>query len=86
MLSGVVIDKNTIVAAGSVVTKSFLDGNVVIEGNLAKIICTIDIYKNKIKNNSLNTKELNYISKKEYLLKNESKFKKIILINLIMDL
>ena len=74
ILPGITIGENTIVAAGSVVTKSFSDGNVVIGGNPAKIICDIDTYKNKIKNNSLNTNGLNYISKKEYLLKNESKF------------
>lgn len=38
LLSGVKLGSNTIVGAGSVVTKSFRHGNVVIAGNPAKII------------------------------------------------
>lgn len=74
ILPGVTLGDNTIVGAGSIVTKSFLEGNVVIAGNPAKIICTIDQYKNKISTKALNTKGLNYYEKKEYLLRNEDKF------------
>jgi acetyltransferase-like isoleucine patch superfamily enzyme len=38
ILPGVVLGNHTIVGAGSIVTKSFLDGNCVIAGNPAKII------------------------------------------------
>lgn len=38
ILPGVNLGPNTIVGAGSIVTKSFLDGNVVIAGNPAKVI------------------------------------------------
>lgn len=38
ILSGVVLGENTVVGAGSIVTKSFPDGHCVIAGNPAKII------------------------------------------------
>ena len=38
ILPGVSLGDNTIVGAGSVVTKSFMDGNCVIGGNPARII------------------------------------------------
>lgn len=42
ILAGVVLGPRTIVGAGSVVTKSFPEGNCVIAGNPAKIIKTLD--------------------------------------------
>ena len=44
VLPGVTLGDNTIVGASSVMTKSFLDGNVVIAGNPARVICTIDVF------------------------------------------
>lgn len=41
ILPGVHLGSGTIVGAGSVVTKSFLQGNIIIAGNPAKIIRTI---------------------------------------------
>ncbi len=74
ILPGVSLGDNTIVGAGAVVTKSFPDGNVVIGGNPAKIICSIYQYENKMKDKVLNTLNLNYDEKKDYLLENENKF------------
>lgn len=50
VLPGVSLSDNTIVAAGSVVTKSIPDSNVIIAGNPAKIIGTWDNYKEKYEN------------------------------------
>ena len=47
LLPGVVLGERTIVGAGSVVTKSFPQGNVVIAGNPAKVICTVEEFQNK---------------------------------------
>ncbi len=47
LLPGVELGPRTIVGAGSVVTKSFPQGNVVIAGNPAKIICTVEEYRQK---------------------------------------
>lgn len=46
ILPGVKIGNNVIVAAGSVVTKS-IDDNVIVAGNPAKVINSIDSYKEK---------------------------------------
>lgn len=48
ILYGVELGENTLVAAGSVVTKSFKDGNVVIGGNPAKVIGTWEDLKTKV--------------------------------------
>ncbi|MDD3106308.1 MAG: DapH/DapD/GlmU-related protein [Bacilli bacterium] len=42
ILPGVVLGPNTVVGAGSIVTKSFIDGYCVIAGNPAKLIKTIE--------------------------------------------
>lgn len=49
ILPGVTLGDNTIVGAGSVVTKSFPDGKVVIAGNPAKVICTTEKFAAKKK-------------------------------------
>lgn len=67
ILPGVELGKNTIVAAGSVVTKSF-EGNVVIGGNPAKIISKIEDYKNKIEKYCCDVRNMSYAEKKIFLL------------------
>ncbi len=49
LLPGVELGDRTIVGAGSVVTKSFPEGNVVLGGNPAKVLCTVDDFREKKK-------------------------------------
>lgn len=60
IMYGVELADNTIVAAGSVVTKSFRDGNIVIGGNPARIIGTWEHLRSKVEmygNNAVDVKE-----------------------------
>lgn len=68
ILYGVSIPDNTIVAAGSVVTKSILQNGQIIGGNPAKIIGTIDSFVSKNKEKVLSGVEINDISNIESLL------------------
>ncbi|MGN0503614.1 MAG: acyltransferase [Ruminococcus sp.] len=69
IMPGVELGERTIVGAGSVVTKSFPEGNVVICGNPAKIICTVDDFRNKKRDICVNLdKEGRRAIKREYLL------------------
>lgn len=72
ILPGVTIGNNVVVGAGSVVTKDVPD-NVVVGGNPAKEIKSIQAYEVKILEDADYTKKLNYNDKKVYLL---NKFKK----------
>lgn len=67
ILPGVTLGNTTIVAAGSVVTKSF-DGNVIIGGNPARIITDTDKYMKKVLPYAINTTGLSKEEKKELLL------------------
>ena len=53
MLYGVSIPNNTIVAAGSVVTKSISEERVILGGNPAKVISTWDKFYDKNKNKGI---------------------------------
>lgn len=66
IMPGVTIGNNVLVAAGSVVTKSIPD-NVVVGGNPAKILCTIDEYIEKNEPYNLHSKGLSYKSKKKII-------------------
>ena len=74
-LPGVTIADQCIVAAGSVVTKSFFEPGSVIAGNPAKRICSIDELRKKNGQYALNTWGMTFQEKKKYLLANEHKFK-----------
>ncbi|MFP3338962.1 DapH/DapD/GlmU-related protein, partial [Micrococcus sp. SIMBA_131] len=69
ILHGVTIGDNCIIAAGSIVTKSFPE-NSIVGGNPAKLITNIESYLSKNKSMLLNTKQLSESEKKAYLLKN----------------
>ena len=67
ILPGVTIKSNVIVAAGSVVTKSVSEG-LIVGGNPAKKIGTIENFEKKILNYNINSKGMSYEEKKHLLL------------------
>lgn len=67
IMPGVTIGKGALVAAGSVVTKSVPD-NMVVGGNPARIICSVDDYISRNLPFNTNTKSLSWEDKKEFLL------------------
>lgn len=67
ILPGVEISDHVLVAAGSVVTKS-VPSNVVVAGNPAKIICSINEYIEKNAIYNMNTKGLKNSDKKKIIL------------------
>ena len=74
IMPGVTIGSGSLIAAGSVVTKS-VPPSELWGGVPAKFICTIDDYTNKNINNNLDSKGLNFDEKKQLLLSlNEEKF------------
>lgn len=67
IMPGVTIGDGVLVAAGSVVTKS-VPSNVVVAGNPAKIICTIDEFYEKNKKYNVHTKQMSNDKKRDKLL------------------
>ena len=73
-MPGVTIGDNVLIAAGSIVTKS-IPPNVVVAGNPAKYVCSIEEYIEKNKKYNTDSKGLSNERKKELLLSlDESKF------------
>ncbi len=68
ILPGVTIGDNSIIGAGSVVNRD-IPANSVAAGVPCKVICTIDEYKEKHKDDFLYMVNLPYEEKKKYLLK-----------------
>lgn len=66
IMAGVTIEDNVMVAAGSVVTKSVPSG-MVVGGNPAKIICTIEEYKQRNVGFNTHSKSMNLHEKRLYL-------------------
>ena len=66
IMPGVIIGDNVLIAAGSVVTKS-IPSNVVVAGNPAKYICSINEYLERNKKYNTDTKGLNANHKKRIL-------------------
>lgn len=74
IMPGVTIEDHVLVAAGSVVTKSIPRG-MVVGGNPARIICTIDDYLERNKQYNTNNRGNKKIGKREMLLSmSEEKF------------
>lgn len=74
IMPGVTIGDHVLIAAGSVVTKSIPSG-VVVAGNPAKYICTIEEYYNRNKQFNMKTKGMDDMQKKRILLsQSQAKF------------
>lgn len=71
IMPGVTIGNNVLIAAGSVVTKSIPD-NLVIAGNPAKVICSIDDYYKRNEKFNCNTKGMSHYKKRKILTKMSS--------------
>lgn len=67
IMPGVTIGDGSLIAAGSVVTKSVPPG-VVVGGNPARILCTVDEYIERNKTFDLESKGLSYEQKRTFLL------------------
>jgi acetyltransferase-like isoleucine patch superfamily enzyme len=67
IMPGVTIGEGSLVAAGSIVTKS-VPPNVVVGGNPAKVLCSIKDYIDKNSKYNLSTKQMTPEEKKQYLL------------------
>lgn len=77
IMPGVTIGNNVVIGAASVVTKNVPD-NVVVAGNPARIINTIDNYCKKMERWNLHCKNMNDEEKKVYLLGlDDNKFIKV---------
>ena len=76
ILYGVSIPDNTIIAAGSVVTKSFSEPGCIIGGNPAKVISKVENFLSKYKNNFLSLNGLNVDKRKETILTSGKLIKK----------
>ena len=75
IIPSVTIADYCIIAAGSVITKSFYEQGKVIGGNPAKVIGSVEELKEKNKECKLMTWGMTFEEKKKYLIANEDKFK-----------
>ncbi len=67
IMPGVTIGDNVLIASGSIVTKS-IPSNVVVAGNPAKFVCTMDEYIEKNLPYNTDSKKLDSLAKKKFLL------------------
>lgn len=74
IMPGVTIGDHVLVAAGSIVTKS-IPSNTVVGGNPARIICSLEEYKQKNLMYNVGSKGMSFKEKRNYLLTlSEDKF------------
>ena len=74
IMPGVTIGDHVLVAAGSIVTKS-IPSNTVVGGNPARIICSLEEYKQKNLKYNVGSKGMSFKEKRNYLLTlSEDKF------------
>lgn len=73
ILPGVYLPDNTIVAAGSVVTKSIKESNMIIGGNPSRIIGNINDYYKKNKQYAFNCSNLKKEERKKLIINNNDK-------------
>lgn len=71
ILLGVTLADDIIVAAGSVVTKSFNESRIIIAGNPARKIGTWDTFADKYKDSAVNLTGLSSEGRKEIVIKNQ---------------
>lgn len=67
IMPGVTIGNNVLVAAGSVVTKS-IPSNVVVAGNPARYICTVEEYIERNRKYNVSSSGMSYRDKKQFLM------------------
>lgn len=75
ILPGVSIANDCIIGAGSVVTKSFYEPGMVIAGNPARIICSVEEARKKNEKYALNVWNIPRQDRKDYILAHETMFK-----------
>lgn len=73
IMPGVELGDNVIVGAGSVVTKSFLEDGTIIAGNPAKVVGSVEKYREKYADMALNPVGMSFEQKRDFILKNESR-------------
>ena len=71
IMYGVTIPDNTIIAAGSVITKSIPESGKIVGGNPAKVIGDVERFAEKYKENAVNIKGMTAEEKKK-LLENDA--------------
>jgi len=67
LLPGTSIGNNVVIGAGSVVTKK-LESNAIYAGVPARKVCSLESYKDRMIEKSMNTKKLNPADKKVFLI------------------
>lgn len=73
IMPGVTLADNTVVGAGSVVTHSTKDPGMVIAGNPARVVCTVQEYLNKNQEKIVNLSGMSMVDIQRYIAQNPEK-------------